>query len=139
MKKCYNCGYESQDGNFCPGCGGNLVDVEQIQQSQEEQSVVEQPVYDYQQPVQQMYQPMPAVADEEVSLGNWMVTILLTAIPCVNLIMLLVWAFGGGAPKSKSNWAKANLIYVLISLAISLITGIIIGIAGASLVGGMYY
>ena len=127
MKKCYHCGYESMDGNFCPTCGGNLADVEQVQQYQAEQ------------PVQQMYQPMPAVIGEEVSFGNWMVTILLTAIPCVNLIMLLVWAFGGGAPKSKSNWAKANLVYVLISIVISLITGIIIGITGASLIGGMYH
>ncbi len=45
-----------------------------------------------------------------VSVGDWMLTYLLMCIPLVNIIMLLVWAFGGGAPESKSNWAKASLI-----------------------------
>jgi hypothetical protein len=29
-----------------------------------------------------------------ISLGNWILTIILLAIPLVNVIMLLVWAFG---------------------------------------------
>ena len=51
-----------------------------------------------------------------VSIGDWVITIILTAIPFVNIIMLLVWAFGGGTPESKSNWAKASLIFYLISI-----------------------
>ena len=35
-------------------------------------------------------------------------------IPLVNFIMLLVWAFGSGAPASQSNWAKATLIWMVI-------------------------
>lgn len=141
MKKCFNCGYESQDGNFCPGCGGSLVDVEQNQQEQAEQVTVEQPVVAeqpvmQQPPVQQYY---PPVSSEEVSVGSWVVTILLSAIPCVNLIMFFVWAFGGGAPVSKSNWAKAQLIFVLISAVISLIASIVIAATGASIINSLYY
>jgi len=143
MKKCMNCGFEGQDGNFCPGCGGNLVEAEQIQQFQE----APQPEVSYQ-PPQMEPQPTPyqppvqeyvPVANEEVSVGNWIVSILLCAIPCVNLIMLFVWAFGGGAPKSKSNWAKAQLIFLAISVVLSLLVSIVMAIAGVSLMSGTYY
>ncbi len=54
---------------------------------------------------------------KDVSVGEWMVTMLLMCIPVVNLIMLFVWAFGGNAATSKSNWAKAGLIWTLIGVA----------------------
>lgn len=58
---------------------------------------------------------------EVMSTGNWMVTILITAIPVVNIIMLFIWAFGATASKSKSNWAKATLIWMVIGIVIWLI------------------
>lgn len=64
-----------------------------------------------------------------VSVGDWMLTILLMFIPCVNVIMLFVWAFGSSAPKSKSNWAKAQLIWVLISVVLSIILYATLGAA----------
>ncbi|HNR93076.1 MAG TPA: hypothetical protein PKM67_08445 [Kiritimatiellia bacterium] len=54
-----------------------------------------------------------------VSVGDWMLTYLLMCIPLVNIIMLLVWAFGGGAPESKSNWAKASLIWMVIGIVLT--------------------
>jgi len=49
-----------------------------------------------------------------VSLGEWMVTILLCAIPIVNIVMLFVWGFSAGTQPSKANWAKASLIWLAI-------------------------
>ena len=54
-----------------------------------------------------------------VSVGDWMLTYLLMCIPLVNIIMLLVWAFVGGAPESKSNWAKASLIWMVIGIVLT--------------------
>ena len=51
-----------------------------------------------------------------VTVGDWMITTLLMCIPFVNIILLFVWAFGSGAPASKANWAKAALIWALISI-----------------------
>ena len=31
-----------------------------------------------------------------MSVGEWMLTLLILALPLVNIIMLFVWAFGGG-------------------------------------------
>ncbi len=53
-----------------------------------------------------------------VTLGDWMVTILLTAIPIVNIIMLFVWGFSSNTHPSKANWAKASLIWLAIVIVI---------------------
>ncbi|TXK74397.1 hypothetical protein FU659_29630 [Paenibacillus sp. N3.4] len=50
-----------------------------------------------------------------------MITILLLAIPIVNIIMLFVWAFGGETNPSKANYAKASLIWAAIGIVIYLI------------------
>jgi hypothetical protein len=70
---------------------------------------------------------MENTENKTVSVGNWMVTILLTYIPIVNLIMLIVWAFGG-AQESKANWAKAMLIWMLIGIVIWIIFVFIFGV-----------
>lgn len=49
-----------------------------------------------------------------VSLGDWFLTLLICFIPFVNIIMLLIWAFGGGANPNKANFAKAAIVFVLI-------------------------
>ncbi|MCX4297687.1 MAG: hypothetical protein OSJ73_11715 [Lachnospiraceae bacterium] len=81
----------------------------------------------YQQPYQQQYQQQPPYQagdsglEEPVSFGDWMVTMLLLWIPCVNIIMLFVWAFGSGTKKSKSNYCKAMLIWMVIGVVLSFV------------------
>jgi hypothetical protein len=53
-----------------------------------------------------------------VSLGDWVVSVLVTKIPLIGLIMLIVWALDKNIDPNKSNWAKAELIVSLIGLAI---------------------
>ena len=54
------------------------------------------------------------VNNEPVTVGDWLLTYFLLSLPVVNLIMLLVWAFNQNEKQSKSNWAKAFLIWTLI-------------------------
>lgn len=70
---------------------------------------------------------------QPVSLGNWMLTILIMAIPLVNLIMLLVWAFSGSTPVSKANWAKATLLWMLIMIVVAVLFGVLGGVGVAML------
>ena len=58
-----------------------------------------------------------------VSLGEWIITYLLMLIPIVNLVLLVIWGFGGNANESKANWAKATLIFIAVSFVLSLIMG----------------
>ncbi|HLP47435.1 MAG TPA: hypothetical protein VK186_26710 [Candidatus Deferrimicrobium sp.] len=53
-----------------------------------------------------------------VTVGQWMVTILITMIPLVNIIMLFVWGFGSNTNPSKANWAKATLIWFVIVIVL---------------------
>lgn len=53
-------------------------------------------------------------SEQPVSLGEWIVTYLLLCIPCVGLIMMLVWGFGGGAKPSKRNYCRAMLLISVI-------------------------
>ncbi len=53
-----------------------------------------------------------------ISVGDWLITILLSAIPLVGFIMLLVWAFSSSTPPSKANYAKATLIFFVIFMVL---------------------
>ena len=53
-----------------------------------------------------------------VSVGNWLLSIIVTSIPIVNFIFLAYWAFNKKTNKTKSNWAKATLLLFVIILAL---------------------
>lgn len=74
--------------------------------------------------------PLPDTAyyqEEPVSTGEWMWTILLMGIPVVNLILMLVWAFGGGAKVSKRNYFRAALIWAAIGVGVSILASVLFG------------
>ena len=64
-----------------------------------------------------------------IRVGDWVLTILLLAIPVVNLVMLFVWAFGGGTNPNKANFAKASLIWALIGIVLTVIFYVMFGAA----------
>ena len=51
-----------------------------------------------------------------MTVGDWIVTLLLSAIPLVNFVLLLVWAFSSDTNINKKNYAKACLIFISISI-----------------------
>ena len=70
------------------------------------------------------------MADSSMSVKNWLITLVITAIPIVGFIMLFVWGFGSGTPVAKANWAKAVLIFYAIIIVLYFIFG-------AALLGGI--
>ncbi|UKS25155.1 hypothetical protein LOZ80_26655 [Paenibacillus sp. HWE-109] len=60
-----------------------------------------------------------------LSVKNWMLTILLLAIPIVNIILLFVWAFSSGENPNKANYAKASLIWAAIGIVLYLLFAVI--------------
>lgn len=59
------------------------------------------------------YQPM--------SIGDWLITFIITMIPLVGFIMFFVWAFGDGTHPSKKTWAQAYLIMMVIVIVLMII------------------
>mgnify|MGYP007127732121 CR=1 FL=1 len=72
-------------------------------------------------------------AETADSVGSWMLTLFLMAIPVVNLVWLLMLAFGSGHSASKRNWAKASLIWMVISVVLSIAFFFVLGMLGYSL------
>lgn len=94
---------------------------------QQQQSYQQQPYQPQQSYQQQSYQP-DSDLEEPVSFGDWMLSILLMTIPCVNIVMIFVWAFGSGTKKSKANYFRAMLVWTLIWTVLMII--MMIGIGG---------
>lgn len=144
---CNNCGCEFADGStFCPNCGFATEGNAAQQNKPDFQKAPPPPVYDPYNPappqMQQTYGAMPPYTpayaqfgqfkpqlEEPMSVKDWVVTFLISSIPVAGVIMLFIWAFGGDAPRTKSNYAKAMLIFQ----AVSVVFGIIIGIFSALL------
>lgn len=64
-----------------------------------------------------------------ISIGDWLITYIILAIPLVGLIMLFVWAFSRNTHPTKANWAKALLILVAIGIVLSIIFFVVFGAA----------
>lgn len=60
----------------------------------------------------------PADVARVMTIGDWIITILLTSIPFVNIIMLIVWAVGSTENPNRKNWAIAMLIFMGIGIAL---------------------
>ncbi len=69
-----------------------------------------------------------------MTIGDWIITFIITYIPLVGLIMLFVWAFGDGTHPSKKSWAQALLIMVAVSIMLAIVFFLIF----ASILGGIF-
>jgi hypothetical protein len=47
-----------------------------------------------------------------VSFGDWLVSVIMTEIPVLNLIMLILWSTEQNTNPNKANWAKAKLVVI---------------------------
>lgn len=56
-----------------------------------------------------------------LSVKDWLITLIITAIPIVGLIFLFLWAFGDNTNQNKANWAKAALIFYLILFVVNIL------------------
>lgn len=63
---------------------------------------------------------MEQVKHPVVTTGDFVVSILITMIPIVGIVMLFVWAFSSATNPSKANWAKACLIWIAISIFLTM-------------------
>ncbi len=71
-------------------------------------------------------------ASDEMTLGKWVLTIIVTTfLGIISLIFLFIWGFGDG-PESRKNYCKAMLIVEAISIVLAIIAWIVImGIIGS--------
>ena len=114
MKVCNNCGTSLHDSDtFCTGCGASVP--------------ASYPAYN---------STFPA-AKESISVGGWIGRSLIPMIPLVGgiiyLVMLFIWSGDTKKEDTFRNWAKAQLIVMAIVIGLSVILGIVFGVALADL------
>jgi len=88
--------------------------------------------YQSYQPTQSGYDHLPPAQNQE-SLGSWVLVVFILFIPIVNVIYLLVLAFGATTSIAKRNFARASLIWMAIGLVVSIVLGILVASAGLSI------
>jgi hypothetical protein len=65
---------------------------------------------------QAAYLGYPPVQDESLGVGNWILTIIVSLIPVVNIVVLLIWSFAR-VRQPRKNFARAMLILILVCIA----------------------
>jgi hypothetical protein len=74
-----------------------------------------------------------ALDTRPMTVGDWMVTLLILAIPLVNIVMYLYWALSSSGNINRKTFCQATLIWVLIMLGIGVIVVVITGAFAALL------
>ena len=111
---CQNCGAQmSANERTCRRCGTP------VRQAGYNQTHYAQPAEGYHR-------------EEHVSTGGWIGINFLMIIPIVNIILLIVWAFGGSRQRSLQTWARAKLVLLLISILITVAVIVILIALGVS-------
>lgn len=68
--------------------------------------------------------------DATMSVGDWIITLVVLAIPLVNIVMFLVWAFAGSTNINRQNYCRAALILAVIGFVIVML---LLSVAGMSM------
>ncbi len=145
-KRCTNCGtFLTETDRFCPSCGENApqevvtsgVSLEKPTDNQQQYSQpYSQPGYNQQNPYGQssplpyapssapQYSPYP-VQEEEMTVGKWILTIIVTSLGIIGLVFLFIWGFGSG-PKARQNYCKAVLILAAIGVALYILLFVVV-------------
>jgi hypothetical protein len=60
-----------------------------------------------------------------MTVKNWLITILVLAIPFVNIIMYFVWAFSDSGNVNRKSYCQATLLFIAIIIAAVITFGVI--------------
>ncbi|WP_373267052.1 hypothetical protein [Hungatella hathewayi] len=72
-----------------------------------------------------------------MTMGEWLITLIVLAIPCVNVIMYFVWAFGNGN-ENRKNFCRAGLIVMAVGIVLTLILYAVVGAGLAAALSAGY-
>lgn len=70
-----------------------------------------------------------------MSYKEWALTIFIASLPLIGIIMVLVWAFDSNTNIHKKNWAKGNLLIMIIAFILVMMFLFVFG--GLALLSGM--
>ena len=117
--------------------------VYQEQPSQKQfykEQVKQNPYTTSQQYNNQFYQGVQDSKEKPMTTGQFLGTILLGALPIAGLVLYIVWAFSSDTNINKRNFCRAQLIVILVSTVLCILSWIIIiAVIASSARHGRYY
>lgn len=127
---CKNCSAQIPDGSkFCTACGHKIV-VEPFVASKPQQPPQAQPTqvppYNLNGTQQQTVSKNTAL-DAPLTVLDFFLMSLLSFVPIIGFIFLLIWAFSGNTNINRKNYARAALIWILVSVGLMILLTIIGG------------
>lgn len=131
-------------GMFCPSCGEKLESAVSLSKSEPDVMPSAQPLmnntattnnqqngtsttYANQNNASTMsnypqnYNAVNTTPADEMTVGQWVLTIFLSGLGIIGIILLFVWAFGSETCVAKKNYARAMLIWQAIALALTIL------------------
>ena len=153
---CEQCGANLESGaTFCQSCGSK-VEVKETgsfdaslskEATSSPNSTPVIPVTTPNQGYNSGYSQSLPVSDQDapLSVGTYVGMLLINFLPIVNVIIYLVWALGSDVNKNKKNFSIAMLIFIGISVALSIILTVMLGFMMAAFATeflenpGLYY
>lgn len=75
-----------------------------------------------------------APATDVLSVGDYILMMILFSLPIIGLVLMLYWSFGSQVAANRKNFARAYLIFYAISLVLSLVMMGMIGSLTAGIV-----
>jgi predicted nucleic acid-binding Zn ribbon protein len=150
---CPKCGATVENGTrFCSECGTDVLAAQAAPTGNAAQPQYARNTYGTPPPPPAPPQPRPQYGypqypqpvnpnDAPLSVGQFILTMIVFAIPLVGFIMMLVWAFSSDVNKNRKNYSRAALILWVIGVVISIVLLIVAGAAIAAIwrsIGGSY-
>ena len=145
---CKNCSAQIPDGSkFCTVCGHKIVvepfvapKPQQPPQTEPTQVPPQAPYTQTPPQVQQGHVPpynlngtqqqtvsKNTALDAPLTVLDFFLMSLLSFVPIIGFIFLLIWAFSGNANINRKNYARAALIWILVSIGLVILLSIIGG------------
>lgn len=133
---CDNCGSKVPEGaDFCTNCGAKQE--HKANTIQNTPRPVSPPA-----PQQANRSPTQATSSdlrgEVITTKDYVLMMILFAIPIVGLVFMFIWGFGSDIAVNKKNFARAFLIMMAISVGIAILFSVIMGALTAAMMSSIY-
>ena len=64
--------------------------------------------------------------------GQWVVTLIIGMIPCVGIILYIVWGFSSAGNENRKNFCKAQLLIIAVLFVLYILVAVILGFSAFS-------
>lgn len=67
-----------------------------------------------------------------LGIGQWVVTLIMGMIPCVGIILYIVWGFSSAGNENRKNFCKAQLLIIAVLFVLYILVAVILGFSAFS-------